>query len=71
MKYPPLTDMQRQVLACHALGRFTRDTMKIPNGVYRSLVIRGLLRPCRGGYEITAAGRREIEKMSVTKWSKL
>ncbi len=68
MKYLPLTDMQRQVLACHALGRFGPDTMKIPHGVYRSLVIRGLLRHGRKGYEITPEGREQI---SPTRWSKL
>ena len=37
----------------------------IPHGVYRSLVIRGLLMPHRDGYEITPEGREYLYDLGV------
>jgi len=51
-----LTKLQQHVMVAawieHAIGR----NPHIPNGVYRSLRMMGLLRECGGHYELTAEG---------------
>ncbi len=37
----------------------------VGHGIYRSLVIRGYLRPCRGGYELTPEGKALVARIVV------
>ena len=66
-KYLRLTSTQLTVLSCHR-DKPERAVLPVPHGVYRSLVIRGLLRPWHGGYELTPEGHDAI---SPLRWSKL
>jgi hypothetical protein len=56
MKPLPLTSLERLVLAAAADVDFMYPGM-VPHGVFRALVIRGLMQPYRGGYALTAEGR--------------
>lgn len=49
-----LTEAQISVLKFHTLITGRLET--VPHGVYRSLIIRGYLRPHKLGYEITPEG---------------
>lgn len=51
-----LTPRQMLVLSS-AVGLPTERKSSIPNGVYRSLIIRGLLAPHPCGYALTERGR--------------
>jgi hypothetical protein len=66
-RYDPLTWQQELVLTaaaqadCIPFRNFVDEGPgMIPNGVYRSLVIRGLLRQHPLGFEITDEGRFEV-----------
>jgi hypothetical protein len=59
-KLPPLTATQ-----IDALKRLN-DIEITPHGVYRSLVIRGYLRPVKMGYQLTPEGRAYIAAKVIT-----
>jgi hypothetical protein len=70
-KYAPLTWQQELVLKAAAQAEcvpfqpfIDEEPGMIPNGVFRSLVIRGLLTHHPFGYEITDEGRIEVSLMN-------
>lgn len=52
-----LTERQRIVMACAKARTSIEQDREIPNGVYRSLVCKGLLYHRPGRYEVTEQGR--------------
>ena len=58
MKKQPLTERQRAVLAIAKSQIVITRAPEIEHGVYRSLVIKGMLRPVLGRYQITERGFR-------------
>jgi hypothetical protein len=52
-------------LACAHQGGIISESNRMPHGVYRSLVIKGLLAPHRDGYSVTDQGRAAVAHCPV------
>lgn len=61
MKVEYLTEMQKCVVMTVCIGGVHGG--HIPNGVYRSLIIRGLLHRSKNGYLLTEDGLNEVRKL--------
>ncbi len=58
-RFKPLTATQLDALKWHTMY-YSPSSM---HGVYRSLIIRGYLRPHKYGYELTPEGRKCVESV--------